>query len=128
MTAAEECRLSGFVSPFQGWLQALPESRGTNLPVGARPWLLTAAPAGADVWLRRSLRLIPGTIPGTVGRSRCLEKLPSLRTSAPACRAGIGVAGTPPQGRQSFPSVNDAQNAGTRHADGGLRECHEWCS
>ena len=55
MTAAQECRLSGFVSPFQGCLQALPESRGTNLPVGARPWLLTAAPAGADVRLRRSL-------------------------------------------------------------------------
>src|SRR5436190_17895801 len=47
--------------------------QGTNLPVGARPWLLTAAPAGADVRLRRSLRLIPGTIPATVGRSRCLE-------------------------------------------------------
>ena|SRR5436190_21415496 len=48
--------------------------QGTNLPVGARPWLLTAAPAGADVRLRRSLRLIPGTIPVTVGRRRCLEK------------------------------------------------------
>ena len=46
------------MSPFQGWLHALPESRGL------RPWLLTAAPAGADVpivfriWLPKRIPIL----------------------------------------------------------------------
>jgi len=60
------------VSPLTGLSFCFPESRGTNLSVGARPWLLPAAPAGADARLRRKPRFVLGTKPALITTNRIL--------------------------------------------------------